>query len=122
MGTGIPCPACGSDEAGVIDGRPTRGAFRRRRQCGCGARYTTYEMVDENQPRERFELRAKLAAMSDEEVAATLRMLAHVDMLIKVREGPKTGPSFQRIARHRPDVVAGSSPFNIGVGDKADGT
>ena len=46
------CPYCGHMEDKVIDSRPTEegGAIRRRRECiKCGARFTTYEKI-ENMP------------------------------------------------------------------------
>lgn len=44
------CPECDAKENRVVDTRTSRGgrAVRRRRQCGvCGARFTTYEYVEE---------------------------------------------------------------------------
>jgi len=101
MDTGIPCPACGSDSSDVVDSRPTHGAFRRRRQCGCGARFTTYEMVDEAQPSQRSVMRQRIAEMSNEEVLALATILEQVDVLLKACGAP-TYPRFQRMARRRP--------------------
>ena len=44
------CPECDARENRVVDTRDSRGgrAVRRRRECGvCGARFTTYEHVEE---------------------------------------------------------------------------
>jgi len=44
------CPVCDAAENRVVDTRTSRGgqAVRRRRQCAvCGARFTTYEYVEE---------------------------------------------------------------------------
>ncbi len=42
------CPECGFDESKVIDSRPTDNKVRRRRECiRCGARFTTYEIIEE---------------------------------------------------------------------------
>jgi transcriptional repressor NrdR len=44
------CPACDATENRVVDTRASRGgrAVRRRRECTvCGARFTTYEYVEE---------------------------------------------------------------------------
>ena len=44
------CPECDARENRVVDSRDSRGgrAVRRRRECGvCGARFTTYEHVEE---------------------------------------------------------------------------
>ena len=42
------CPACGCEESKVIDSRPTENKVRRRRECiQCGARFTTYEIIEE---------------------------------------------------------------------------
>lgn len=42
------CPECGFDESKVIDSRPTENKVRRRRECiQCGARFTTYEIIEE---------------------------------------------------------------------------
>ena len=44
------CPECDATENRVVDTRTSRGgrAVRRRRQCAvCGARFTTYEYVEE---------------------------------------------------------------------------
>ncbi len=44
------CPYCKSDNVRVIDSRDIKGGFeiRRRRECiDCGARFTTYERVEE---------------------------------------------------------------------------
>lgn len=45
------CPFCNHLEDKVVDSRSKRGgqAIRRRREClECGARYTTYEYIEEN--------------------------------------------------------------------------
>lgn len=40
------CPTCG-DESHVIDSRPAKQrSIRRRRQCGRGHRFTTYERME----------------------------------------------------------------------------
>lgn len=42
------CPECGFEESKVIDSRPTENKVRRRRECiQCGARFTTYEIIEE---------------------------------------------------------------------------
>ncbi|MCL2324344.1 MAG: transcriptional regulator NrdR [Actinomycetia bacterium] len=44
------CPSCGYAESKVIDSRTSdsQGAVRRRREClQCGARFTTYERIEE---------------------------------------------------------------------------
>jgi len=42
------CPYCGELETRVIDSRPVGDGIRRRRKCsGCGARFTTYERVQQ---------------------------------------------------------------------------
>lgn len=41
----IACPKCGSQDQNVIDSRPVGGRVRRRRQCECGERFTTVEMI-----------------------------------------------------------------------------
>ena len=41
-------PECGFEESKVIDSRPTENKVRRRRECiQCGARFTTYEIIEE---------------------------------------------------------------------------
>ena len=41
------CPHCDHDDSKVIDSRSVELGIRRRRECiGCGARFTTYERVD----------------------------------------------------------------------------
>ena len=41
------CPECGCEESKVIDSRPTENKVRRRRECiQCGARFTTYEIIE----------------------------------------------------------------------------
>jgi len=41
------CPYCGYDDSKVADSRSVSQGIRRRRQClECGARFTTYERVD----------------------------------------------------------------------------
>ncbi|RJP74548.1 MAG: transcriptional repressor NrdR [Candidatus Zixiibacteriota bacterium] len=47
------CPRCNKLGARVLDSRPLRHgkAIRRRRECEhCGARYTTYEQIEEHLP------------------------------------------------------------------------
>tara|TARA_Y100000590_G_scaffold366063_1_gene425237 strand:- start:605 stop:1063 length:459 start_codon:yes stop_codon:yes gene_type:complete len=41
------CPICKKGETSVVDSRPTEdgNAIRRRRQCVCGERFTTFERV-----------------------------------------------------------------------------
>ena len=41
------CPFCKTDDTSVVDSRPTEDgtAIRRRRTCGCGERFTTFERV-----------------------------------------------------------------------------
>ncbi len=42
------CPYCGELETRVIDSRPVGDGIRRRRKCSsCGARFTTYERVQQ---------------------------------------------------------------------------
>ncbi|MDR2087823.1 MAG: transcriptional regulator NrdR [Clostridiales Family XIII bacterium] len=43
------CPFCENNDTRVIDSRPTEDgrAIRRRRECDCGKRFTTYEKVEE---------------------------------------------------------------------------
>jgi transcriptional repressor NrdR len=43
------CPFCENSDTRVIDSRPTEEgyAIRRRRECDCGKRFTTYEKVEE---------------------------------------------------------------------------
>ncbi len=42
------CPECACEESKVIDSRPTENKVRRRRECiQCGARFTTYEIIEE---------------------------------------------------------------------------
>jgi len=45
--TGLACPRCDSRHSFLVDSRPSKegDAIRRRRECECGHRYTTYEMV-----------------------------------------------------------------------------
>lgn len=43
---GTPCPSCAGLKSRVVDVRPTRGVYvRRRRECACGHRYSTREIV-----------------------------------------------------------------------------
>ena len=41
------CPFCKNSDTSVVDSRPTEdgAAIRRRRTCGCGQRFTTFERV-----------------------------------------------------------------------------
>jgi transcriptional repressor NrdR len=43
------CPFCENSDTKVIDSRPTEEghAIRRRRECDCGKRFTTYEKIEE---------------------------------------------------------------------------
>ena len=43
------CPFCENNDSRVIDSRPTDEghAIRRRRECDCGKRFTTYEKIEE---------------------------------------------------------------------------
>jgi transcriptional regulator NrdR family protein len=43
----LTCPHCGGMESKVIDSRQDaiHGQYRRRRQCKCGSRYMTVEIV-----------------------------------------------------------------------------
>jgi transcriptional regulator NrdR family protein len=47
----ISCPTCKSKRSMVKDSRPTIGTIRRRRECySCGGRFTTVEIVvDDNE-------------------------------------------------------------------------
>lgn len=46
--SGIPCPNCGSHDAGCMDSRPQEGYRRRRWKCnGCNERFTTHETIAE---------------------------------------------------------------------------
>jgi transcriptional repressor NrdR len=42
------CPFCENNDTRVIDSRPTEDgyAIRRRRECDCGKRFTTYEKIE----------------------------------------------------------------------------
>jgi hypothetical protein len=49
-GIGLLCYVCGSRYLAVKDSRPSRNAIRRRRRClGCGARFTTFEIMSPTQ-------------------------------------------------------------------------
>ena len=41
------CPFCKTGDTSVVDSRPTEDgtAIRRRRTCGCGERFTTFERI-----------------------------------------------------------------------------
>ena len=41
------CPFCKTGDTSVVDSRPTEdgAAIRRRRTCGCGERFTTFERI-----------------------------------------------------------------------------
>lgn len=44
------CPYCGSGDSKVIDSRPKDDTIKRRRECiKCGARFTTFEIVEKPQ-------------------------------------------------------------------------
>lgn len=46
MSIGFACPTCGAPKTDVKDSRPREaGGIRRRRTCGCGHRFTTYEFA-----------------------------------------------------------------------------
>ena len=38
------CPVCESEKTVVLESRPSCGTIRRRRECTCGRRCTTYEL------------------------------------------------------------------------------
>lgn len=41
------CPYCGFNDSKVIDSRPKNDRIKRRRECiECGARFTTYEIIE----------------------------------------------------------------------------
>lgn len=43
---GIPCPSCHREMSHrVLNTRMVDGTLRRRRQCGCGCRFTTQETI-----------------------------------------------------------------------------
>ena len=41
------CPVCKSQHNSIRDSRPSPIGRRRRRYCGCGARWTTYEVSED---------------------------------------------------------------------------
>lgn len=41
----VPCPECGARMSSVLDCRASGNAVRRRRECECGRRFTTYECL-----------------------------------------------------------------------------
>ncbi len=43
--SGPTCPACGRRKSKTSDTRPSGDMIRRRRQCQCGRRFTTFETV-----------------------------------------------------------------------------
>ena len=43
MTIGVPCPVCGCVSSTVLDGRPTKAGYRRRRVCDEGHRFSTKE-------------------------------------------------------------------------------
>ena len=46
----MPCPDCGKRCSKVVDTRGTlSGAIRRRRECLCGRRFTTWEQLEKEQ-------------------------------------------------------------------------
>jgi transcriptional regulator NrdR family protein len=42
---GLKCPECRGVRLQVVDSRPFEGTIRRRRKCGCGAKFSTIEFV-----------------------------------------------------------------------------
>ena len=47
------CPSCGYEKSTVIDSRPfdENNSIKRRRECiRCGTRFTTYEIIDQQNP------------------------------------------------------------------------
>ena len=56
------CPKCGSSDTYVLETRQTAsGSMRRRRECGCGHKFTTYEV---NQ--KQWKVLSKIAEMMEE--------------------------------------------------------
>lgn len=47
-GPKIPCPKCQSLHSRVVDSRYSEQGQRRRRECECGYRYSTIEVVDQD--------------------------------------------------------------------------
>lgn len=62
---GFICPACGNAPTDVTDSRPTpNGRIRRRRECQtCHARFTTFEILEDDMA--IFDLRRETSAASE---------------------------------------------------------
>lgn len=63
---GFPCP-CGSHFQDVVDTRQTKVGIRRRRECRCKMRITTYETMDPESMSlpDKDELEAEITAAID---------------------------------------------------------
>lgn len=73
----VPCPKCSKRQSRVLDSNGTRdGSVRRRRQCGCGYRYTTFEHIGHDPSR-------------------VSRKLAHIEILIEQLRDELNNPSPQ---------------------------
>jgi len=66
MSSAIKCPSCGGRQTRAIESRvlPTINAFKRRRKCKCGRRFTTYERIDYEVTMKKFNLRPEPEAVS----------------------------------------------------------
>lgn len=60
---GVKCPVCHKRMSYVIDSRGTKtGKVRRRRECPCGKRFTTYEQIGRD---DGDIIRRRIAAISE---------------------------------------------------------
>ena len=65
------CPACGCEKSQVIDSRPVEenNSIKRRREClKCKARFTTYEIIDQQGPPHARVFTARALRGSGEEI------------------------------------------------------
>jgi transcriptional repressor NrdR len=101
------CPECDATENRVVDTRASRGgrAVRRRRECSvCGARFTTYEYVEERP----IQVLKRSGAVEEFDRA---KLLASIKVACAKR--PVSGSEMERIVDEVEDEISGDAGLEV---------
>lgn len=68
MSESLKCPECDSICSMVVDSRPNtdNSAVRRRRECKCGHRYTTFETIHAGEPQPDLSIKRARLLIAEE--------------------------------------------------------
>ena len=117
------CPCCGEEQIRVIDSRSTNDGqeIRRRRECACGFRFTTHEVVEMLHPPQVIKADGRRQAFDHLKLQRSIESVCHKASSVKVAElvaaigeqlAPGTTVTSQQLGQ---DVLNRLEPLDVGV-------